>query len=575
MSFHGQPHNLEAEKAVHHAPNFMHQPLDKRDTALRVLQVLPCDHGEISLQVKHISLETVLPPKSDLLPVSSQNTQWLPNILSLLPQQMQKLETLHPQGTAKLATVAYIAVSYTWGSEAASKKILLNGAVFHIRPNLYALLRQASGPNKCQWLGANEYLWIDALCIDQSNIEERNHQVKLMSRIYSHAQQVIVWLGDSSRDVSQVDEIVSQLYWTRMWVVQEFLLATNIKTIMGNKEVRTDKLLEKKYHNDFAGSLCLWRYLNNGVNSKPYLIQVVQKFGHRRCKETKDRLFALLSITSAGEDFPVDYSDTLDVVFWKALIHFRANYGKFDDNDAVAAGRSLLHLFSLKDIPEPPSPRSSPTSSFHSLSTKCHVSLNALQHMPLYEDSNSAEPLFPIRLNTLDNDAFGFFTTFPAVCWCACTSCKPVPDFESYFASASPCLRSGYRVCRTVSIARGTLIFKHISTGVLVGTWQCVAFAQIHEHPHGGRAQLTLFSPPGCGRFLVGREITNASCKLLVTSSVLSDLLKYATHPAHDTFTWKTYERKLLAKAEEPLQWVLTPRSVNKWLRPDYKESLF
>lgn len=41
------------------------------------------------------------------------------------------------------------------------------------------------------------WLWVDALCIDQDNIDERTSQVLLMGNIYAAAQQVDVWLGES------------------------------------------------------------------------------------------------------------------------------------------------------------------------------------------------------------------------------------------------------------------------------------------------------------------------------------------------------------------------------------------
>lgn len=43
-------------------------------------------------------------------------------------------------------------------------------------------------------------LWIDAFCIDQTNNEEKKHQVLLIHRIYSAAQNVLVWLGLSEPD---------------------------------------------------------------------------------------------------------------------------------------------------------------------------------------------------------------------------------------------------------------------------------------------------------------------------------------------------------------------------------------
>jgi hypothetical protein len=40
-------------------------------------------------------------------------------------------------------------------------------------------------------------LWIDALCIDQKNVEEKGQQVQLMAKIYSKAARVLVWLGET------------------------------------------------------------------------------------------------------------------------------------------------------------------------------------------------------------------------------------------------------------------------------------------------------------------------------------------------------------------------------------------
>ncbi|POS70143.1 hypothetical protein DHEL01_v211464 [Diaporthe helianthi] len=43
-------------------------------------------------------------------------------------------------------------------------------------------------------------LWIDAICIDQESLEEREEQVAIMSRIYENASRVVVWLGNGSED---------------------------------------------------------------------------------------------------------------------------------------------------------------------------------------------------------------------------------------------------------------------------------------------------------------------------------------------------------------------------------------
>jgi hypothetical protein len=43
-------------------------------------------------------------------------------------------------------------------------------------------------------------LWVDAICIDQTDASEKSYQVGLMARIYMQAHQVIVWLGDGDRE---------------------------------------------------------------------------------------------------------------------------------------------------------------------------------------------------------------------------------------------------------------------------------------------------------------------------------------------------------------------------------------
>jgi hypothetical protein len=86
----------------------------------------------------------------------------------------------------------YTALSYVWGEAAdrfARMEIIISGYRFRVRRNLWNFLQQAKS-NRMMFQKDNnssqisEYLWIDALCIDQDNITERNHQVKMMREIY-------------------------------------------------------------------------------------------------------------------------------------------------------------------------------------------------------------------------------------------------------------------------------------------------------------------------------------------------------------------------------------------------------
>ncbi|KAK5278749.1 hypothetical protein LTR40_008729, partial [Exophiala xenobiotica] len=82
----------------------------------------------------------------------------------------------------------YVAISYTWGSAAAgdTREIRVNGRAFRVRVNLWNLLFHL------RQRGEARFLWIDALCIDQQNLEERNWHVQRMARIYDSAQKTVV-----------------------------------------------------------------------------------------------------------------------------------------------------------------------------------------------------------------------------------------------------------------------------------------------------------------------------------------------------------------------------------------------
>ncbi|OCK83140.1 HET-domain-containing protein, partial [Lepidopterella palustris CBS 459.81] len=83
----------------------------------------------------------------------------------------------------------YYAVSYTWGTPGLFQEIELNGVAHPIQANLFDFLQQLRLPD------APATLWVDALCINQSDILEKNIQVPLMGAIYSIAKSVLVWLG--------------------------------------------------------------------------------------------------------------------------------------------------------------------------------------------------------------------------------------------------------------------------------------------------------------------------------------------------------------------------------------------
>jgi hypothetical protein len=87
------------------------------------------------------------------------------------------------------ASCAYDALSYTWGRLGATEVIKIDGRDFFITPTLKEAL--------CQILsnGQKKPIWIDAICINQTDDIEKAHQIGMMGMIYRKASNVLIWLG--------------------------------------------------------------------------------------------------------------------------------------------------------------------------------------------------------------------------------------------------------------------------------------------------------------------------------------------------------------------------------------------
>jgi hypothetical protein len=88
-------------------------------------------------------------------------------------------------------TLSFTAMSYTWGNPTANKAIEIDGHIFKTTASVYEMLLH---------IEHGIWLWIDALCINQADFDERATQVKLMGSIYSMANRVVIWLGPASED---------------------------------------------------------------------------------------------------------------------------------------------------------------------------------------------------------------------------------------------------------------------------------------------------------------------------------------------------------------------------------------
>ena len=184
----------------------------------------------------------------------------------------------------------YEALSYYWGSGDPIEKIRIHvehtfPAKFWIRENLHSALTHL------RYTDRPRTLWIDAICINQNDNEEKNSQVSRMSRIYAGADNVCVWLGDETGDSNIAMEFVSRVvnlddfdrlivddksraewaamsnlmrrdWFNRRWVVQEIALAKRATVYCGEKDVDWA---------DFADAVSLFEAVeieSNAINKK-------------------------------------------------------------------------------------------------------------------------------------------------------------------------------------------------------------------------------------------------------------------------------------------------------------------
>lgn len=258
---------------------------------------------------------------------------------------------------------SYTAVSYTWGSDDATKTIFLDGKPFSVRPNLWACLFHLATHDADS---KPRRLWVDAICINQTDNDEKNNQVWHMDRTYLDAHHVAAWLGllplgPGGRELSalnrqnatlQVDDfdwhdhiecLARRPYWKRFWVIQEFLLASDIVVHCGNMAIHwqdfqtilcdaADINMHRSSPEDWvahhldAVPLIMSRHPDRHPSEHEPLRALLERHGRSQCFDPRDRVFALLGLVPDEERrllsriFP-DYRMTDEEVTIIALAH--------------------------------------------------------------------------------------------------------------------------------------------------------------------------------------------------------------------------------------------------------------
>ncbi|EXJ66746.1 uncharacterized protein A1O5_09941 [Cladophialophora psammophila CBS 110553] len=110
----------------------------------------------------------------------------------------------------------YNAMSYCWGDPRMDGRVIVDGHVFRVTQNLESALRQmrkraAKEAAATRASSPKTFWWIDQICINQGDIEERGNQVSLMRRIYRGAQSVHIWLGDAIEGSELAMDVVNKI----------------------------------------------------------------------------------------------------------------------------------------------------------------------------------------------------------------------------------------------------------------------------------------------------------------------------------------------------------------------------
>jgi hypothetical protein len=103
------------------------------------------------------------------------------------------------------ARTKFSALSYVWGNDGDECfSILCAGIIVPVLPNLYSALYHLRNR-----LGTFT-IWVDAICINQEDDGEKEHQIPLMGEIYAESEYVYVWLGNGSMKTERAMEYLRQ-----------------------------------------------------------------------------------------------------------------------------------------------------------------------------------------------------------------------------------------------------------------------------------------------------------------------------------------------------------------------------
>ena len=136
----------------------------------------------------------------------------------------------HLQAVKCTSAPAYYALSYVCGNGPYEREVTINDAPFKVRPNLYAALRRLQSYFRSDGT-PRVSIWIDAICINQDNADEKARQIQGMHDIFSKAKEVLVALGPVSQNVHMVLSIFSWIGIYTAWDFDPLKTSKNLKRL--------------------------------------------------------------------------------------------------------------------------------------------------------------------------------------------------------------------------------------------------------------------------------------------------------------------------------------------------------
>jgi hypothetical protein len=289
----------------------------------------------------------------------------------------------------------YTALSYAWGPPEITETIYLDGNLVEVRKNLWDFLSYYDPREH------HKYLWIDALCINQNSVKERNHQVRIMGQIYRRAAMVIAWLGlgydealnlipnalegmiaefGPDINIANLDWKVVQVatersvlrscfhaisksdYWSRLWIVQEFVVNPNLRIGSGRALLDIDAFSQRSESAPFLqrfwmSSLYHFDPTTHRViySRQPHTTRKIHQYGwyashnlirifkNSKCADVRDRVFGLVGLFDEEElrvyPITVDYSQSVTTLFF--MMFERRKQQRLDLKDADYDSRYL------------------------------------------------------------------------------------------------------------------------------------------------------------------------------------------------------------------------------------------